>query len=205
MNYVDPSGHEPHGPGSCYDYINGKCGGDKSNEVYKIAMIACGFGFLCENGNVSGSFGALQTELEEDGYEVVFFDVIYESDEFKNEKNKRSKLKVGGYMASVATAYPDSEIVIMGYSAGGDAAMIAYDVVKKKKGKIDSLVIIDPGFGTTEGQGYPPSKMGEIIDNMIQEKMSGILIIDPKTGYGGDTYEIITDHHDLTLYMDNYQ
>ncbi len=26
MNYVDPSGHEPHTPGSCYESVNGVCG-----------------------------------------------------------------------------------------------------------------------------------------------------------------------------------
>ena len=43
MNYVDPSGHEPHTPGSCYESVNGHCGYISDSSPDKLKRLSVPF------------------------------------------------------------------------------------------------------------------------------------------------------------------
>ncbi|HMN00461.1 MAG TPA: RHS repeat-associated core domain-containing protein [Anaerolineales bacterium] len=172
LAYVDRSGHEPHGPGSCYDYENGECGGDASNIEVKIVVIVCGWGFDCENGNPSGAFAELVSRLEAEGYDVSFFNTVKEGDE------TRTKAAVAEYLVSIGVAY-EGEVNIIGYSAGGDSAIIAYDMASERGESeiFDSIVVVDPGFGASAP--YDTAKQSQILGNMVTQRPGDVLVIDP--------------------------
>ena len=195
LKYTDPSGHEPHGPGSCYDSIDGKCSGDRSNAKDKIVVIVCGWDFDCENGNPSESFAQLVADLGSQGYDVSFFNTVKDGDKTK------TKDAVAGYLASIGLAY--DEVHMIGYSAGGDAVNIAYGMTSDEQGNsqvFDSMTIID---SLLDSKLSNRDTQTAYIENMIQYRAQDTLVIDPVNGDGTNMSEAITA--DLLKLGDNYR
>jgi RHS repeat-associated protein len=146
IRFNDPTGHEA---GSCYDRGYCEAGETWSSIVHPapVVIIACGVGenVTCKHGT-PGSMDPYE-KLSRNVYRVPL-----------GPWDDGVKYDSADDIKSIVDAYPSSPIIIVGHSAGADAATLAYSDLTDTQKQQTKLILLDP---TMTAGTHDPARPGE--------------------------------------------